>query len=202
METFEKKDLLQMEPQFNLLVMGIPNVGKSTVINRLRNVYYNKAGKATKTGAIAGVTRAVLERVKICDQPRKIYLFDTPGILEPASQRQDDDSVDESFFRCAAVGSMSDDVIGPELIADYILYWFNKNQNYRYMTFLGMESPSDNIVEALTYGAIRLNKFKQVQDFNGEKQTLPNLKEVAEVFLRTFRTGKLGPVLLDIDHLD
>ena len=83
---------------FNLMVMGIPNVGKSTIINKLRNTNLRVSGKATTTGAIAGVTRSVLERIKINANP-PVYLYDTPGVLEPRI-----DKGLETIMRCAVCG--------------------------------------------------------------------------------------------------
>lgn len=166
---FQSNDtnLISDDSSYNLLVMGIPNVGKSTVINRLRNIYLNKPGKATKIGPTAGVTRAVLEKIKICDHPRKLYLYDSPGILEPSFKTKDDNENYDAFFKCAAVGCMSDKVIGNELIADYILYWLNKNEKYQYMDYFGLTSPSDNISEVLAHGAIKYEMFNQTKTFEG-----------------------------------
>ncbi|XP_035229516.1 mitochondrial GTPase 1-like [Stegodyphus dumicola] len=66
---------------FTLMVIGIPNVGKSSLINRLRNLHL-KRKSATSVGAEPGVTRSVLEKIKISDEPL-IYLYDTPGVLQP-----------------------------------------------------------------------------------------------------------------------
>lgn len=96
--------LFMNDLNYSLLVMGIPNVGKSTVINRLRNVYLNKAGRAAVSGAHAGVTRAVMEKIKICESPRKIYLFDTPGILEPSFHQLETEADMEALMRCALCG--------------------------------------------------------------------------------------------------
>lgn len=104
-QTVSESDLNIGENAYHLLVLGIPNVGKSTVINRLRNVFLLKPGKAATVGPKAGVTRAVMERIKIADHPRKIYLFDTPGILEPSFHRFESDRDQESFLRCAACGN-------------------------------------------------------------------------------------------------
>ena len=100
-------NLFMNDNYYSLLVMGIPNVGKSTVINRLRNVYLGKSGRATVTGPKAGVTRAVLEKIKICEHPRQIYLFDTPGILEPSFHKLETEADKEALMRCALCGKKS-----------------------------------------------------------------------------------------------
>jgi GTPase, putative len=64
------------------MIVGIPNVGKSTVINKLREVNLNLGGRPMNVGPIAGVTRAVSEKLKISYDP-PIYLYDTPGVLAP-----------------------------------------------------------------------------------------------------------------------
>lgn len=182
--------------------MGIPNVGKSTVINRLRNVYLRKAGRATITGPKAGVTRAVLEKIKICDNPRPIYLFDTPGILEPSFQKLDSDAEREALMKCALCGNIADKVVGPELIADYLLFWLNKNNNHRYVDFFGMPGPSNEIAQVLTYGAIHYNSLRQTRSLEtGGVTVAPNMHEMAEKFVRAFRKGEFGPCFLDLEHL-
>lgn len=47
-----------------------------------------------------------------------------------------------------------------ELIADYLLFWMNQNSIDDYLDFFGLQKPTDNIVEALTYGAIKNNNFR------------------------------------------
>jgi len=78
------------EEQYNLLIIGVPNVGKSSLINALRSVHLHpeeladgkKRIKAAPVGAVAGITRSVMERIKICSSP-PIYMYDSPGILTP-----------------------------------------------------------------------------------------------------------------------
>ncbi len=50
---------------YNLLVIGVPNVGKSSLINLLRQSNLKKLKKASRVGPEAGVTRSVLERIKV-----------------------------------------------------------------------------------------------------------------------------------------
>ena len=91
---YNREDLIG----YNLMIIGVPNVGKSTIINKLRNNYLKVRGRATITGALPGVTKSVLERIKINANP-PIYLYDTPGVLEPKVNRDI-----ETIMRCALCG--------------------------------------------------------------------------------------------------
>ena len=57
--------LLFQSEDYNLLIIGVPNVGKSSLINLLRRVNLKKAKKATRVAPEAGVTRSVLEKIKV-----------------------------------------------------------------------------------------------------------------------------------------
>uniref|UniRef100_A0A8B9GJ62 Mitochondrial ribosome associated GTPase 1 n=1 Tax=Amazona collaria TaxID=241587 RepID=A0A8B9GJ62_9PSIT len=67
--------------EYSILVIGVPNVGKSSLINSLRRLHLKK-GKATPVGGDPGVTKAVLTRIQVCEKPL-MYLVDTPGVLAP-----------------------------------------------------------------------------------------------------------------------
>ncbi|ETN63266.1 mitochondrial GTPase 1 [Anopheles darlingi] len=69
------------EKDFCIMIIGVPNVGKSSLINALRNRHLHRKG-ASQVGALAGVTRSVLNRIRISQDP-SVYLLDTPGILQP-----------------------------------------------------------------------------------------------------------------------
>ena len=73
---------------FNMLVVGIPNVGKSTLINKIRNQHSRRRGRVVKVGSQAGVTTAVTERILVNSNP-PIYVLDTPGILEPRLKNEE-----------------------------------------------------------------------------------------------------------------
>ncbi|KAF7494708.1 Mitochondrial GTPase 1 [Sarcoptes scabiei] len=180
----DQSDILKTTEGYNLLVLGIPN----------------KPGKATIVGPTAGVTKAVLERIKICDYPEKIYLFDSPGILEPGFQitKLSDRTQCETFMRCALCGTIADRVVGMELIADYLLFWMNQNSIDDYLDFFGLQKPTDNIVEALTYGAIKNNNFRSFYNIDkGQTEKVPNLEQMAESFVLNFRKGNLSTIPLD-----
>lgn len=84
---------------FNVMVIGIPNVGKSSLINTLRGLYMKKKSAAA-VGKMAGVTKSVMEKIKINANP-PIYLLDTPGILEPKVDHL------ETVMRCALCGLLT-----------------------------------------------------------------------------------------------
>ncbi|KAG8137746.1 hypothetical protein E2320_004967 [Naja naja] len=65
----------------NIMVIGVPNVGKSSIINSLRKLHLRK-GKAAPVGGAPGVTRAVLTKIQVSEKPL-MYLLDTPGVLSP-----------------------------------------------------------------------------------------------------------------------
>ncbi|KAJ2588041.1 Mitochondrial GTPase 1 [Coemansia sp. RSA 1722] len=68
-------------PQFSVMVVGMPNVGKSSLINALRRIGIRR-GKAASTGAKPGVTRAMSSKIKVLESP-PVYLLDTPGVMMP-----------------------------------------------------------------------------------------------------------------------
>lgn len=88
-----------------ILVLGVPNVGKSTLINRL------VGKKATNVGNRPGVTKS-LEWIRIND---KIELLDTPGILWP---KLDDEIVAHNL---AAMTAIKEEILEKDDIAIYII---------------------------------------------------------------------------------
>lgn len=88
-----------------ILVLGVPNVGKSTLINRL------VGKKATNVGNKPGVTKS-LEWIRIND---KVELLDTPGILWP---KLDDEIVAHNL---AAMTAIKEEILEKDDIAIYII---------------------------------------------------------------------------------
>ena len=63
------------------MIIGVPNTGKTTLINLMRSRTLRMPGNL-KVGATPGVTRAVATRIRVSNDPL-IYLLDTPGIMMP-----------------------------------------------------------------------------------------------------------------------
>ncbi|XP_046665635.1 mitochondrial GTPase 1 [Homalodisca vitripennis] len=176
-----------------LMVIGVPNVGKSSLINTLRNKNLLKKN-AAHVGAVPGITRSVGEKIKISDDPL-IYVLDTPGILSPKVP-----SVDVGM-KLALCATIPDKEVGIELIADYLLFWLNKHSHFGYTDFLGIDNPSDNISEALSVFAMKNNFTMKVLDCEGKRVLKPNLNLAAVRFVDAFRRGIFGKFTLDIDEI-
>ncbi|XP_015593637.1 mitochondrial GTPase 1 [Cephus cinctus] len=181
------------EPEFSIMIIGVPNVGKSSLINRLRNVHLGKSN-ATHVGAVAGITRSVLTRIKISEKP-SVYVLDTPGILTPRVSNVYDG------LKLALVGCLQDHLVGEETIADYLLFWLNKHERFEYVKVLGLPEPKDNILEVLSMIAAKLGRAKKIKNFDGKYVMKLDLVSAAEYFIRLFRTGQFGHFCLDIDQL-
>jgi len=86
------------------MVVGIPNVGKSTLINCIAG------GKKTKASNKPGVTRAK----QWIETKSQLELLDTPGILRPREDK-------ETFLNLAFIGTINDDVLDVRTIASDLI---------------------------------------------------------------------------------
>ncbi|XP_076648808.1 mitochondrial GTPase 1-like isoform X1 [Halictus rubicundus] len=181
------------EKSYAMMIIGIPNVGKSSLINRLRNNNLAKS-KAVQVGGVAGITRSVSTRVKISENP-DIYVLDTPGILTPRIKDV------HCGLKLALAGCMQDHLVGHDILADYLLFWFNQQKRFEYVNKLGLPEPSDNIMYVLTFIAAKMKKTIKLKKYDGSSIVKPDFKFAAEYFLNSFRKGELGNYCLDEDLL-
>ncbi|XP_037660535.1 mitochondrial ribosome-associated GTPase 1 isoform X1 [Choloepus didactylus] len=182
--------------EFCLMVIGIPNVGKSSLINSIRRRHLRK-GKATRVGGQPGITRAVMSRIQVCERPL-MFLLDTPGVLAPRIE-----SV-ETGLKLALCGTVLDHLVGEETMADYLLFTLNQHQLFGYVQHYGLGGACDDIEDVLKQVAVRLRKTQRVKVLTGSgpvNVVQPNYTAAAGDFLRAFRSGSLGPVMLDRDVL-
>ncbi|XP_066477766.1 mitochondrial ribosome-associated GTPase 1 [Tiliqua scincoides] len=175
-----------------IMVIGVPNVGKSSIINSMRRLHLKK-GKASRVGGAPGITRAVLTKIQVCEQPL-MFLLDTPGVLSPRIE-----SV-ETGLKLAVCGAIRDHLVGEEVIADYLLYTLNHQQQFSYVERYGLASPCDNVETVLKSIALHLGKTQRVKVLTGTGNvtvTVPNYNAAACEFIHSFRKGLLGKVMLD-----
>uniref|UniRef100_A0A8B9HSJ4 Mitochondrial GTPase 1 n=1 Tax=Astyanax mexicanus TaxID=7994 RepID=A0A8B9HSJ4_ASTMX len=192
--------LIESSPRFHrdedrsycLMVIGVPNVGKSSLINALRRINLRK-GKASKVGGEPGITKAVLTKIQVCERP-PVYLLDTPGVLPPKIQNI------ETGMKLALCGTILDHLVGEDIIADYLLYSLNRLQRFGYVEKYELEGPCDDIQHVLKSIAVKLGKTQRVKAITGIGDItikMPNYTAAAYDFIRAFRKGELGKVMLD-----
>ena len=153
-----------------VMIVGMPNVGKSSIINKLI-----KRTK-TKTGAKAGVTRTQ-QWVRI--NP-KIDLLDTPGIIPFKQDNQ------ESACRLAYVNSIGENAYEVEPVA----LRFIKDVEINYPELIKEHYNLDENEES-TLENIALKRNWIV---SGQK---PDTKRTASNILLDFRSGRLGKITID-----
>ncbi|NWT91817.1 MTG1 GTPase, partial [Urocynchramus pylzowi] len=178
--------------EHNILVIGVPNAGKSSLINSLRRLHLKK-GQATAVGGEPGITKAVLSRIQVCERPL-MYLVDTPGVLPP---RLGDV---ETGLKLALCGAIRDHLVGEDIMADYLLYTLNKQQQFGYVQRYGLGRPCDHIEALLKHVALRQGRTQKVKVLTGTgnvNMMMLNYPAAAYEFLRDFRAGRLGRVTLD-----
>lgn len=154
------------------MVVGIPNVGKSTFINSF-------AGKAcAKTGNKPGVTKGK-QWIRL---NKSLELLDTPGILWPKFEDA------QVGMRLAFIGSMNDEVmIVEELACDLLTVLkelYPESMNGRYNVEWG-DSPAETL-EAIARSRGCLGKGESL-----------DLKKASGILLDDFRSGRLGRMTLE-----
>ncbi|KAI3869695.1 hypothetical protein MKX03_011892 [Papaver bracteatum] len=116
------KEKISKEPTLIIMVVGVPNVGKSSLINCIHRIAsarfpaQQKLKRAT-VGPLPGVTQDIAG-FKIAHHP-SIYVLDTPGILVPSIPDI------ETGLKLALTGSVKDSVVGEERITQYLLAILN-----------------------------------------------------------------------------
>ena len=154
------------------MVVGIPNVGKSTFINAY-------AGKAcTKTGNKPGVTKGK-QWIRL---GKGLELLDTPGILWPKFEDQ------EVGMRLAFIGSINDEIlIEDELAMDLIKYLKDRYPLAIEKRF-NIEENEDPVVTLEQIAKAR-GCYKKGQEIDYTK--------AASILMDEFRSGKLGKMTLE-----
>ncbi|PAA60746.1 hypothetical protein BOX15_Mlig017619g4, partial [Macrostomum lignano] len=177
--------------EFNIMIAGVPNVGKSSLINALRT-YHSGKKAAARVGKLAGVTRVVGERILVCQDP-PVYVLDSPGILDP--EFKDDIG---NMLKLGACGCMDLNQIDSQVIADYLLHLLNVRGERSYVKLYDLEGPVTDVRDLLA-GICRKHRLVQAhRNFHtGQLVHGPNLVAGAQALLRHFNQGLLGRLVLD-----
>ena len=154
------------------MVVGIPNVGKSTFINSF-------AGKAcAKTGNKPGVTKGK-QWIRL---NKGLELLDTPGILWPKFEDQ------QVGLRLAFIGSMNDEILHMDEMALELIGFLRENYGGLLKERYGIEEVDDNL-SCLMEIARQRRCYAKGEALDYEK--------AAALLMDDFRSGKLGRITLE-----
>jgi len=155
------------------VIIGIPNVGKSTLINRLANK------KIAKTGDRPGVTKHQ-SWIKVKGD---FDLLDTPGILWPKFEDQ------AVGYRLAAIGTIKDDLVSMQDVVAYVINYLQKHYPDMLHNRYGINEDMVDMWDIFT----AIGKKRGALESGGHV----NFDKVADLVSRDLRTGKLGRVTLE-----
>jgi ribosome biogenesis GTPase A len=160
-----------LERPVRAMVTGIPNVGKSTLINMI-------AGKSSaKTGNKPGVTRGS-QWIRI---NRSVELLDTPGILWPKFERR------ETGLYLAMTGSISDTVFNHRELSLELIRILKD----RYGELLDRKYATAGLTEEETLEKIAVTRGCIM------KGNIPDLDKASDVLLNEFKNGGIGRISLE-----
>ena len=171
----EKRKAKGMKPRsLRVLIMGVPNVGKSTLINRL------VGKKATQVGNRPGVTRNI-SWIRI---HKDMELLDTPGILWPKLENQ------EEAHNLALLSSIKEEILDAQEMALFALQklssLYPEALQKRYGTVLEKDEDILQVLETIAKKRGALKKGNQIDE-----------EKVYNIILQDVKNNAFGPITLD-----
>jgi len=171
------------------IVLGIPNVGKSTLINSM-------TGKVSaQTGNKPGVTRGN----QWINAGKELLLLDTPGVLWP---RFEDRSVG---YNLACIGSINDDILdksdlsvylSDRLLNDYRNFLFERYQITEEELSAAVEK-TDGQIMGLNRQALAVLDLIAVKRNCIKKGAQPDYDRTSKLLIDDFRAGRIGRISLE-----
>ncbi|MBL4829929.1 MAG: ribosome biogenesis GTPase YlqF [Aliivibrio sp.] len=166
-----------MGKQIRTMIMGIPNVGKSTIINCL-------AGRMI---AITGNQPAVTRRQQRINLQNGIVLSDTPGILWPKVENP------HSGFRLAATGAVKDTAIEYDEVAFYTVEYLAKAYPERLQERYNLDELPETDIELME----AIGRSRGCLRAGGRI----DLHKASEILINELRNGTLGKITLELPEM-
>ena len=183
MEEDKKKAALRgrMNKTTRVMILGIPNVGKSSFINRMAKT--NKLEVANRPG----VTKEK-QWIRIGDNQE---LLDTPGVLWPKFENQ------EVALNLAFTGTIKEDILDSQEIAYELLRILNDKYQDKLLERYKIESREWDEIKDLsnpTYELMKLIARKRGALISGGKE---DIEKTCRIILDDFRSGRIGKITLE-----
>lgn len=161
-------DYVETKTKLKMMIVGLPNTGKSTIINQLANK--NAVKVADKPG------QTVMQQWIVVD--KDIELMDTPGIMPPQIEKA------EHALWLSAIHAIPDDIAGEDDTAVFVIKHLLHIKSPEFLERYKLESADIEVEEALLKIATLRGCLKQ--------KGLPDLDRVYKLVLAEFRKGELG----------
>lgn len=168
-----RDEVKSIKRPLRLMIVGVPNVGKSSLINRLT------AKKSARTGDRPGVTTGK----QWVTLQNGMQLLDTPGILWP---KFEDRLVGLNLAFC---GSIKDDILGVEDLAFELIKVLEKDYPDKLMARYGLEELSEQTIDNMDAIALKRGFIMSGKRIDYER--------TGRTVLDEFRGGKLGRISLE-----
>ena len=159
--------------RLNVMIVGIPNVGKSQLINQLAN----------KKSAKVANRPAVTQRQQWVRLSPTVYLLDTPGVLWPKFESE------KVGINLALTGAIKDHVFNIEDVAFYLLGYLVKH----YPTLLKRRFKLTSLPEDIVQLMMCIGKQRGCIERGGAI----DLDKTVKLLLHEYRSGKLGLITLE-----
>ena len=172
--TFTRRGI--RHPSLKLMVTGIPNVGKSSLINRLSR------RKAAETGPTPGVTKHQ-DWIKL---GKDVELLDTPGILWPKIVNH------EAGMRLTITGAIKDSIVGTSLLCDYLLSVLQQKDPEQLQQLYKLAPKDINLLPG--------DLLERIAEKRGclKRGGVIDHSRAESILLHDFRAGKLGRLSFDL----
>ncbi len=167
-----------MSRPMRVLICGVPNVGKSTLINTMTGK------KQAKAADEAGVTKDE-QRIVLDDD---FYLWDTPGMLWPRI------SIAQSGFNLAASGSIGRNAYDEELVALELLLYLQQHYAQRIQERYKLSHSLADIASMPDDALLEVIARQRGAVMSGGRV---NIQKAAELVITDYRTHALGPITLE-----
>ena len=168
----------QPRTKLKLMIIGLPNTGKSTIINQLAN------RSATKTADRPGQTQ--VQQWIVIDET--LDLLDTPGVMPPSL------SDDQHGLWLSAIHAIPDDIVGEELPANFLVKYFREKESKEFLTRYKLgsfELSNEETIEKIAAARGCLKKGGAI-DYD----------RVYKLILGDFRKGDLGKSCFELPPIE